>query len=193
MADRVLANDEPIAAASFEGMFMLKIRAAQIVYDASSRLHRAQQKARRNLQMLPSTYAARYAAWFWLNHGLMHMRRMAQSDDPLYLTAVDMMLAAGLSEVTRAYDVARNLAWQGEKAALRYLQEHDPAYLALLRDGIAVFDRAHKLNRYEELVRRALAPMGDLWTPGIAAVFLRDADQGPADLDAALGWWEELF
>ena len=71
---------------------------------------------------------------------------MARSGNPVYQTAVDMMLIVGLAEICRSYYRVRNLPWEGEKATVRYLQEHDADYLALLRECIFF-----SLNRRREL------------------------------------------
>jgi hypothetical protein len=196
VADRVLELQDPVPAGAFEGLFLLKIPGAQILYDASDRLKRAQQKVRREELanwLQPASYSALYTAWFWQNHGLFHMKRMVQSTDPVYLTAVDMMLANGLSGLGRAYFTIRNLPWEGEKAAVRYLQEHDPGFLARLRECFTEPARDRKLGLYEALVERALAPAGALWTPGLAAVTLREPDQQAAHLEMALQFWEDLM
>jgi hypothetical protein len=104
-----------------------------------------------------------------------------------------MMMLSGLSEVCRAYYTVRHLPWQGEKEAIRYLQDHDPGYLALFRECIAAVDRARRLNLYEQLVVHTLAPVGKPWTPGITAVYLRDTDQHPTHVDTALAFWESLL
>jgi len=196
-ADRWLATPNAVSAASFEGMFLLKMQTAQIVYDASGRLRRVQHLVTRDKPnrdwFLPSVYPDVYAAWFWQNHGLYHMKRMAQSDDPTYRTAVDLMMLSSLSGVCRAYYCVRHLPWQGEKAAIRHLQQHDPEFLALLRECLAAVDRAHKLDLYEQLVSYTLAPVGTVCTPGITAVYLADPSQNIAHIETALSYWESLF
>jgi hypothetical protein len=194
--DDVLSGQKRFLANSVEGMFLLKMRQAQIVYDASRRLQRAQDLVRQTPSddwLLPPAYSTVYAAWFWQNHGLYQMKRMAQADDPAYLTAVDMMLLACLSDVGRAYHSVRHLPWQGEKAAVRYWKQHDPDYLALLRECLATVDRALKLQLYEALVAQALGPVGDLWKPGITAVYLDSPAQNSEQIDTALAFWESLL
>jgi hypothetical protein len=145
VADRLLAGDSPAAANTNDGRFLLKMQTAQIVYDASGRLARAQTLARQGGWLAQVSYADQSGAWFFLNHGLFHIKRMAQADDPLYQTAVDLMLYGGLSNICRVYCQVRDLPWEGEKAGLRYLEQHDPAYLARLRDCLASGDRARKV------------------------------------------------
>ena len=118
---------------------------------------------------------------------------MAQSDDPTYRTAVDLMMLSCLRGVCRAYYCVRHLAWQGEKVAIRHLQQHDPEFLALLRECLAAVDRAHKLNLYEQLVSYTLAPVDTVWTSGITAVYLADPSQHITHVETALSYWESLF
>ncbi|HKZ68970.1 MAG TPA: nucleotidyltransferase domain-containing protein, partial [Anaerolineales bacterium] len=79
IADRVLVSAARVSANSFEGMFLLKMRKAQIIHDASGRLGRVQQLIKQEAQLLdrllPSPEPALYAVWFWQNHGLYHMKR----------------------------------------------------------------------------------------------------------------------
>lgn len=192
-ADRLLASAGTVPSNSNDGRFLLKMQTAQIVYDASGRLGRAQDLARQGGWQAPHTYADQYSAWFWQNHGLIHMKRMAQAQDPIYDTSVDLMLSGGLHDICRAYYQARHLAWEGEKAAMRYLQQHDSTYLALLRECLAASDRARKLQLFEQLVAESLSPVGGLWAVGNAAVCLDGPEVTQSQVETALNFWESLF
>lgn len=194
-ADHILAQAKPVAPNSFDGMQLQKMFTAHIVYDASGRLARLQQHAhqRQDNLFLPVSENALYDACFWPNHALYHMKRMAQSDDPTYLTAVDMMLTTSLSGLWRAYYQVRDLRWQGEKAAVRYWQVNDPDYLQRLRECMAEPDQHKKLALYEALLRHTLAPVAPLWEGDVSAVYLRDTPHTDANLRAALDFWEGLF
>ena len=192
-ADRLLAGSGPVAANSNDGRFLLKMQTAQIVYDASGRLARAQELARRGGWRAPSSYADQYSPWFWLNHGLFHMKRMVQVHDPVYDTSVDLMLCASLNSVCRAYYQVRHLPWEGEKAATRYLQQYDVDYLALLRECLAAGDRARKLRLFEQLVAETLRPVGGLWAVGNVAVSLDVPEVTKDKVELALNFWESLF
>lgn len=197
VAERVLSLTSPVSPSSFEGLFLLKMQNARIVYDRSGLLQAVQRMVTREKQVSdwlgPSSYSAVYAAWFWQNHSLFHIQRMIQSDDPVYQTAVDMMLLTGLGGLCRAYFNVRNLPWTGEKAAVRFLQDHDPVFLSRFRECIASNDRVRKVSLYHELVEQALAPAGNLWIPGITAVVLRDPEHNVTQIEAALQFWETLL
>jgi len=196
LADQTLAGS-PVPADTNAGRFLLKMQTAQIVYDASGRLAQAQALARAaggaEVSLSPPDFAGEYSAWFWANHGLYHIQRMVQSDDPVYLTAVDLMLLGGLGDILRVNFRARHWPWEGEKAAIRRLQDYDPAYLRLLRECLAAGDRIEKVRLYEKLVAEALAPLGGLWRLGLTAVVADPPAETPAQLDTALQFWESLL
>ena len=192
-ADRLLDGAAPSAANTQDGRFLLKMRTAQIIYDASGRLARAQTLARHGGWLAPVAYADQYGPWFWHNFALIQMARMAQVDDPAYQTAVDLMLCGGLSTICRVYYQIRDLPWEGEKVAARYLQQHDAHYLALLRECLAAGDRARKLELFGQLVAETLRPAGELWQPGVTAVALDEPARTPGAVQAALDFWQSLF
>lgn len=140
-ADTLLTAAGPPEPQSFAGLFAQKMRTAQIVYDASDRLHKVKQLVAA-VQAAPAAQRSRlhdaYADWFWLSFGLLQLERMASSHDPVYQTAVDMMLTACLPGAWRAYFACRALPWEGEKAAVRYWEEHDAEYLVQLQTGRSV-------------------------------------------------------
>jgi hypothetical protein len=197
IADRVLTLDAPVKVTYWEQMFVLKMLKARIVYDRSGRLGRVQEhviKLAQSPHWMPgSTDSEAYAAWFWQNHTLAHVKRMYQSDDPIYVTSADMMLMGALADVCRAYFQCRHLAWEGEKAAIRYLQVSDAGYLDLLRECLSFTDRQRRLALYERLAAQAIAPVGSLWEGGVTAVYLKHPDDHPAQVPAALDFWERLL
>lgn len=114
-------------------------------------------------------------------------------EDPVYQTAVDLMLAGVLSNLPRVYYRLRDLRWSGEKAAVRYLQAQDPDYLATLRACLAEKDRTRKVALYERLVSEMLAPVGPPWPGDATAVYLRGEAHKPENIDAILRFWSSLL
>jgi len=196
-ADHLIYSDTPVHPYSKEGMLLQKMLTAKIVYDPSGLLGRVQNLARERQRsktglLLPSE-SDRYAAWFWQNHSLVHIRRMLQSDDPVVLTAVDLMLASGISRLCRDYYTARRLFWEGEKGAVRFLQDQDAEYLNLLRNCLDEPDRAVKVRLYEQLVEKTISPVNPIWSQGQSAVYLRDTEEQPGQVGEALAFWEKFI
>jgi hypothetical protein len=196
LAGQVLAARAPVAAGSFESMFLCKMVHAEIVYDPSGRLQQVQQWVTTQAQrtwLQPSGYAAGYGAWFWQNHALAHLQRIVGSDDPAHQTEFDLMLGACLADLGHAYCTLRDLPWEGYKTAVRTWMAHDPAWLGGLRGCLAAPDRAQKLALYRTLVAQVLAPVGGPWPAGVTAVWLRDPAQHETQAAVALDFWESLL
>ena len=195
--DELLALDDPADLPKRSGYLVQKMLVAEIVYDPAGRLGSVRDHsmawAEAGQWPLATTPEAAYATWFWQNHGLIHVKRMAQSDDPLYQTATEMMMLNGLSSICRSYLLARHRPWAGEKAAIRHLMAHDPAFLANFRACLGETDRAKRMTLFESLVKEALAPIGPLWQPGSTSVYLAEENEQPARVDEALTYWDSLL
>ena len=57
---------------------------------------------------------------------------------------------------------------------MRYLREHDSAFLALFQQALSERDRHAKFDLYERLCQRATAPVGGLWPDEPTSAHLRD-------------------
>lgn len=196
IADNLLTTAEPLKPRSFEALFAQKMRTAHILYDASERLYKVQrQVTSETREVRPSNNqhdSDLYATWFWQSHGLLHLERMAQSQDPIHLSAVDMMLTSCLSVTWRSYFDVRRIPWEGEKQAMRYWADHDREYLRTVRKCLETNDRNEKLAVYRELVERTLDPVGKVCKKGETAVILANSNSR-VDVQRTLQYWQSLF
>lgn len=197
LVDQLISAHEPVNATAWAGYFLQKMRKAQILYDRTGRLTAIQQAvqsaAKGTAPFIPISDSEKLGECFWLNHTLLHLQRMVQSTDPIYTRAVELMLMGGLATICCSYYRLRDLPWEGEKAALRYLQQADPAYLALLDQALAITDRQAKVDAYAQLVAATLEGVGELWQPGGTAVILHNADKQQDRGHEAVAFWEELL
>jgi hypothetical protein len=76
---------------------------------------------------------------------------------------------------------------------VRYLQQHDAAYLARLRECLSAADRARKVELFARLVTETLRPAGEVWQPGCTAVALDGPKTAGAEAQTALDFWQSLF
>ena len=109
---------------------------------------------------------------------------MLASNDHDYAAALDARLLYSLIDAFSGYFATRGLPWQGEKASVRYLREHDPAFLALFQQALSEPDRHAKFALYEQLCERAAAPAGDLWPDGATSAHLRDPTAASPEIHA---------
>jgi hypothetical protein len=196
MADRLLANgDRPVA--MFETLFARKMQTALICYDRSGRLHRIQKLVSspdwNTTSEAPVAIRTWPRIWFWQSFGLLQLERMAQSHDPMHGFAVDMLLTACLAGTWRSYFEVRALAWDGEKAALRYWMEHDIAYYQTVQLCLGAVDRNERLIAYRTLVQQTIQPIGPILRLGETAVALAQAENEWTDVEAILRYWNSLF
>ncbi|MCY3957424.1 MAG: hypothetical protein OXG65_03925 [Chloroflexi bacterium] len=162
------------------------LASTRILVDQGGRLVRAQRAAQQwpDAAFAPTRSDA-YRAWHKINYDRQHNRRMLASDDSDYVTALDVRLLYGLNDVLTGYFAIRRERWEGEKAAVRNLREHDPAFLELLRRCLAEQDRHAKFTLYEQLCQEATAPAGGLWANQPTSAHLRDPGTATPEAHAA--------
>lgn len=193
LADQIINRLLPDPPSPWLGYFLQKMRKAQIMYDRNGRLMSIQTRLRTEASPpLAVTIDEKYQEWFWLNHTLAHLQRMVHSTDPIYQRAIELMAMGALATIARSYFRLHDLAWEGEKAALRYLQQYDPSYLALLDQALAATERTAKVACYAALVSATLTGRGEQWLTGGTTVLLRNEAQQPEDVQIAIEFWESL-
>jgi hypothetical protein len=160
--DRLLAEPTEARGLPLAWTIARWLEDGQIAFDRQGRLGRGQALARSGALALRADEHVVYSIWFRANYNLLHNRRMLASSDPGYLQAFDLRLLYCLSDLVTAYFVVRRLDWDGDKAAIRYWQAHDPATLDRLQRAMAERDRTARLGLYEDLVARELAPVVDV-------------------------------
>ena len=197
IADHILTATAPLQPTSIEAVVVRVIGTAHIRYDPSERLHKVQQLATTGAEWKAQPSANEnnlrmYMAWFGQSLGLLHLERMAQSQNPIHLTAVDLKLAAGITGAWQSYFEIRQIPSKNEKAALRYWAEHDPEYLQTILRCLALQDRNEKLAAYRDLVERTLASVGKVFHKGETAVMLTNLNSS-AEVQQVLNYWESLL
>ena len=74
-----------------------------------------------------------------------------------------LILEANLYWLVQNYFLVRRLPFRGEKAALRYLERHEPAIWRDIERFYATTDLGERLALAEALGERVLVPVGGLW------------------------------
>ena len=190
--DEMRALEAPIDSWVWLGRIVLWFKAGHIVFDRDGLLQQIQDKVRAQPTLKPLDKDGR-AGWWRVNYNLAQTLRMLTSDDPIYLIAAELRMALyGPADLLFAYFDIRNLTWQGDKEAVRYLIAHDPSYLARFQTFISESDPATKAARYKELAGRTVAPVGDLWPQGITALAV-DQRSAPEAQREALSFWDALI
>lgn len=198
IVEQIVAQREPWSDLSEQGVVLSWLRDGRVAHDRDGRLREAQQRARQApVPVLPGRDAS-YEAWRKIGYNIAQMKRYLGADDPVSELAIDLRLLYSLDEVKAHYFTMRQLPWRGEKPAIRYWLEHDPAFLECLRCCLSETDRVQKVSAYERLARLALAPVGGLWEQGSTVVALgapfgaTETTVASDHAGAALRVWQEM-
>ncbi|HBE73332.1 MAG TPA: hypothetical protein DDW31_04475 [candidate division Zixibacteria bacterium] len=169
------------------------LQTGNIVFDRTDRLHRAKDILQNKILAVPPSEYDRYGICFGLNFDYRHNHRMAESDDPIYQTALDLRFCFTINNLFWGYFSLRDILWEGEKKAVRYLEIHNPEFLKLVRQCLAETDRKVKFKLLENLAEIVTAPAGGLWTGKPTAIATKDEGKPtPADIEKAALFWEQL-
>ncbi|GEM_PF-6036489 len=190
---QALVAELPVAENSTAGGIFKKIEGAQILYDPDKLLHDVQMKLDDEVNWLSHSPDALYHDWYWLNHQLVHIRRMAQSEDHMYLLSVRLKMCKNIGAIYRAYFKTRHLPWRGEKPALIYWSKHDPNFYNLILQFLQESSTKAQVIIYERLIELALQPVGGLWDDNVTAIILNGASQDKDDIQATYTHWLEVI
>ena len=192
--DRLMNSTQSFDADTMDGKFIRWLQTGQIAFDRSGRLAHARAQFSAADRVTSPGWSARYSAWFDAHYNVKQTRRMLSSTDPVYLMAVDLRLLFSIYVLWCNYFRVRGLPWPGDKGALRYVAEHDPEYLDVLRACLAETGRERKVALYEQLARLTVAPMGQAWEDGDTAITFEGQDElAPQVIETALRFWEGLI
>ncbi len=161
----ILELDAPIPQENELTPIIRWLRDGSILFARTQTTLKAQQKVQNGRWLKPVSDEAAYDAWFSINYNLAQLRRMIAADDPLYQQVAAIRMAVyAYSDLWFGYFTLRKLDWAGDKAAFRYLEEHDPTFLQTYQQ--LIHSQAKMMDKfaiYEKIAAMATAPMGHIW------------------------------
>ncbi len=191
--EQILAATAPLDFWDWTGRLVGWLETGQVRFDRHGQLTAAQAKVQSGQWLAVVGDDAARGAWQTINYNLAVVRRLLTSADPTYLMAAELRMAIyGPQDLFWHYFAVRGLQPDSEKQHIRYLQEHDPEFLADFNRFLAESNRDEKFQRYVALAERVLAPVGPLWHAGETILNLSGKDLTPAMEKQALNFWEGL-
>ncbi|MCU0522959.1 MAG: hypothetical protein MUF84_20015 [Anaerolineae bacterium] len=181
---RLISLVTPVAPSDALAPIIRWVQHGTIAHDRTGLLQRAKQHLAARCWVEPIDSEAAHATWFSVNYNLAQTRRMIEADDPLYqATAEIRMVVYGYADVWHGYFTLRKLPWQGDKAAVTYLAEHDTAFLDAYRQFLAETSAGARLLAYQRAAAIATSVWGGLWPPDTTAM----------NIKGALATWQTLL
>lgn len=183
---------QPVDPNQWQGRIIRWLQQGEIVFDRSGQLAATQERVRKSEVLLPISDGAKRSAWFASYYNLLQTQRLLASSDPLHEMTIDLRLLFSLYQLWTNYFVVRDVLWEGDKAAIRFLEAHDPAFLRQFRGCLGESNRGEKVRQYGQLVDLAMAPTGVRWNAGETSVLL-DATGEDGGTEEMLAYWEQLL
>jgi hypothetical protein len=191
--DGLLSADGRDAAQGWAARLVRWIRDGRVVFDRNGRLATLRKISASRPRRAMHDHST-YETWFSLNYDLAQNRRLSASQDPVDRTALRMRLDRGVFELAKGYLRFRDVEWAGEKAAMRFLADHDPSYLAEMRTYLDEITPERRMARYEDLVERTLSPFGGIWEPRQTWFQFRPGiEASPELIGEAAAFWKALI
>lgn len=160
---RLAAGDWSHPLPSAEYSLVRWIRRGRVLFDRHDVLTSI---AKRKEDPVPWTDSEQVNSWWSLNFALVKASRYWASGETGYRRATAWIVHTHLNEAVVAYFVARHLPWDGERAAIAFLEEHDPEFLAAVERFLTPWNDAVRLQNFARIVHLALSRGGEVWPAG---------------------------
>src|SRR3989344_7053424 len=108
---------------SWDEVFLEWLKKSDINFDKSGTLSELKNKTKENGNVLIST-KVKNDVWQRINYNYVANKRYFESKDPLYLEALELRLLYSVLKIISGYLSLRDVAWRGEKAAVKYLKNN---------------------------------------------------------------------
>jgi predicted nucleotidyltransferase len=188
---RLLNNEPQSSFHPYETIVIEHMWTGKIVFDGNGRLAQVRTKlSKHSWQATPTDEEIYYRIIHGINFNYQHNKRYHSNPDPLYQMVLDIRLNYSVDQIISGYFLMRKLAWQGEKKAIQYWQEYDPAFFANFQKYFGAH-RNEKFAIYTDLAQQVLAPAGGLW-PADSVNIVLDGDWRIDDVPKAVDYWHSL-
>jgi predicted nucleotidyltransferase len=171
-----------------EGWIANWSRDGKIVCDKSGLLGRLKLKSQKIGNDVGESLV--YRSWYRINYNLVQDTRYFEFDREIYQTALKIKLLNSILQVFLGYFEIIKIAWTGEKEAVKWLKENDPAFLDLFQQCLDA-NGDGKFKLYKKLAELALEPVGGAWKANAVAI-MPSSDVNEKGLESALDYWDEL-
>lgn len=115
-----------------------------------------------------------FSRWRHAQYNVRQTRRYLTSGEEAARTAVVARMLYSLHDVLRDYFTMRNMAWPGDKEALSYWQEHEPALRRAWLAAVAETDIDRKVVAWQAMFPLVYARFGGVADPDM--VLIQPAD-----------------
>ncbi|MFA6405448.1 MAG: nucleotidyltransferase domain-containing protein [Candidatus Paceibacterota bacterium] len=130
--------------------------------------------------------------WQKINYNYVANKRYFESNDSLYHEALELRLLYSVIEVVCGYIQFRNVAWKGEKEAVKYLKSNHQDFYDIFKSYSISNNLADKFRFYEQMVDLVFTDKYKKWTEKDEIILKKDFSVAEPD-DSAVSYVKSLF
>ncbi|PIT91640.1 hypothetical protein COU12_01980 [Candidatus Jorgensenbacteria bacterium CG10_big_fil_rev_8_21_14_0_10_54_38] len=149
-----LENKTEVSANNFDGMFLEWLMSGKIEHDPENLLVTLKNKIDRNPPLQSIFDSEKRDLWIKTNYNFIANSRYYNLNDELYNKALEFRLLYSVIELITAYFSFRGIPWRGEKAAVKYLEEHDSEFFSIFQKYAQSNTLDDKMNYYKDLFNK---------------------------------------
>lgn len=159
------------------------LKKADIQFDKSGVLTELKQKTLNSEDIVEEKMKKNI--WQKINYNYAANKRYFNSGDLLYHEALELRLLYCTVEVILGYLEFRNVAWRGEKEAVKKLKGDYPEFYELFKSYCAVANLDEKFRLYGQMVKTAFTDKYKMWTEDDEVVIKKDFSIAETDNKAS--------
>ncbi|MEX0909968.1 MAG: NUDIX domain-containing protein [Candidatus Paceibacterota bacterium] len=185
-----IEKSEKLLANNMDAIFTAWLEKSSILFDKSGTTTKLKSnlKSKQNLVAIPQDEKGEW--WQKINYNFIANKRYFESDNSLYLEALEMRLLYSVIELINGYFEFRDIPWRGEKQAILYLKEKDETFYKIFVEYSNASDISKRFKLYSKLVTLTLTADFPFWTKENIIVQTKD---GLLDINEGLAdYWKNI-
>ena len=149
-----LNDTSDVSGNTVDGMFIDWLLKGKIEYDPENLLSSFKSKITETPPVQKVADSEKRDFWAKTNYNFIANSRYYNSNNKLYHQALEIRLLYCVIELISAYFSFRAIPWRGEKAAVKYLEQNDPEFLATFQQYSASNTLDEKFKYYGQLFNK---------------------------------------
>ncbi len=156
-----------------DSVFTSWLKKADIKFDKSGNLSTLKNKTDKSGESPVST-KEKDGFWQKINYNFVANKRYFESNDPLYLEALELRLLYSVIEVICGYIAFRNIPWRGEKEAVKYLKNNHLNFYNVFKSYATSNNLIDKFQFYEQMINLVFTGEYKKWTEKDEVILKKD-------------------
>jgi len=170
---RRISESKNIDSENFDAILLDWIKKSNIYFDKSGVLTDLKSKAL-EIDTLHQSDKSKKGFWQKINYNFVCNKRYFESNDPLYLEALELRLLYSVIEVICGYIALRDIPWRGEKKAVLHLKNNASDFYNSLQKYLKTDSLELRFKYYLEMLDLVFTNEYKKWTEKDEIILKKD-------------------